>query len=94
MMELTIVAPDRVFYRGNVLQVQVCTPEGTLGILPEHVSLVTLLIPGRIIIYEEHQIREAALGKGFCRITGSRVTLFADTARWEQASGPHAASDA
>jgi F-type H+-transporting ATPase subunit epsilon len=57
--------------------------EGTLGILPKHAALLTLLNPGVLRIKKNGQESEFAVGGGFLQVNHDRVLVLADTAERE-----------
>jgi F-type H+-transporting ATPase subunit epsilon len=57
--------------------------EGTLGILPKHAALLTLLSPGVLRIKKNGQESEMAVGGGFLQVNHDRVLVLADTAERE-----------
>jgi F-type H+-transporting ATPase subunit epsilon len=57
--------------------------EGTLGILPKHAALLTLLSPGVLRIKKNGQETEMAVGGGFLQVNRDRVLVLADTAERE-----------
>ncbi|MBF0485219.1 MAG: hypothetical protein HQL16_01765 [Candidatus Omnitrophica bacterium] len=47
---LSVVAPDRILYQGEVQYISVPGSAGYMGVLPDHTSLVSTLQPGRFEI--------------------------------------------
>ena len=45
ILKFTIITPEKAFYTGDILDVNVENETGRIGILPEHVDMVTILIP-------------------------------------------------
>lgn len=82
VFELEIIAPDRIFYQGEVMMVEFYTSEGQIGVLKGHIPLTTILEPGIIKITESTDKKEAIVHAGFAVITGSKVTLLAQLAEW------------
>jgi F-type H+-transporting ATPase subunit epsilon len=54
--------------------------EGELGILPEHVGLMTQLVPGEIIVRRGGHVEFLAVGEGLVEVTGKRVSILTDMA--------------
>ena len=49
-VKLTIVTPDATAYSEDVDMVTLPGVEGQMGVLPEHVALMTPMVPGEIIV--------------------------------------------
>ena len=54
--------------------------EGEMGIYPNHVPLMTQIVPGEIIARKDGQDYFLAVGEGFVEITGDRVAILTDMA--------------
>ena len=54
--------------------------EGQMGILPEHVRLMTKLVLGEMIVHKDGKDDVLAVGKGIVEITGDRVAVVTDMA--------------
>jgi F-type H+-transporting ATPase subunit epsilon len=79
-LKLEIVTPDAVAYSEDVEMVTLPGVEGQLGVLPEHVPLMTQMVPGEMIVCKDGQERFLAVGEGFVEITGDRVAILTDMA--------------
>lgn len=77
---LTIIAPDAVFFEGNVRSVVLPAERGEIEVLPEHADYATLLSEGTLGVHlESGEIKSFALqSKGLAEIAKNRVTVFAD----------------
>lgn len=81
-LTLKIIAPDRVFYEGQVTSVEFNTTEGEIGVLPGHVPMTVVVKPGILLIGEEEGKKEAALHAGFVEILPESVTILAEIVEW------------
>ena len=81
---LRIIAPDRVFYEGEIDMVEFNTTEGEIGVLPGHIPLTVIISPGILNIHESEKNREAALHAGFAEILPDRVTILAEVIEWPE----------
>ncbi|SES83466.1 ATP synthase F1 subcomplex epsilon subunit [Natronincola peptidivorans] len=81
---LEIVTPDRVFYDDEVEMAVVRTTEGDVGILDEHISMVSPLKIGKIKIKKEGSFKEAAIAGGFVKVIQGETTIIADAAEWPE----------
>ena len=82
LFDLSIVSPERVFYRGKVSMVELSTSEGDVGIYKNHIPMPFLLVPGIVTITEEGGQREAAIHSGFMEVLQDKVTILAEIAEW------------
>jgi F-type H+-transporting ATPase subunit epsilon len=79
-LRLEIVTPDAVAYSEDVEMVTLPAAEGQIGILPQHVPLMTQMVPGEMIVRKGGQDRFLAVGEGFVEITGDHVAILTDMA--------------
>jgi F-type H+-transporting ATPase subunit epsilon len=54
--------------------------EGQLGIYPQHVPLITQVVPGEIIVSKDGGERLLAVGEGVVEIAADRVSIITDMA--------------
>lgn len=80
-MTVEVVTPERVVYSGDAKMVIARGVEGDLGILPNHMPLVTPLkvAPVRIQMEGGKETKIAVSG-GFMEVHGDKVTILAETA--------------
>ena len=74
-MKLEIVTPEAVALSEDVEMVTLPGVEGELGIYPQHVPLMTQIVPGLVIAKKGAQELTIAVGEGLVEITGDRVSL-------------------
>ena len=79
-LKLEIVTPEAKTYSEDVEMVTLPGVEGEMGIYPQHVPLMTQIVPGEIIARKEGRDLFLAVGEGFVQITGERVAIMADMA--------------
>ena len=79
-LRLEIVTPDAVVYSEDVEMVTLPSVEGEMGILPQHVRLMTQLVPGEIIVRRGGHDEFLAVGGGLVEVTGKRVSILTDMA--------------
>lgn len=80
-----IITPEGLQFQEDVYSVSLPTRDGYIGILPSHIPLITLIVPGVITIHKHkdqafEQAERLATAGGFCDVDGKRVRLLADTA--------------
>ncbi len=79
-LKLEIVTPQATVYSEDVDMVTLPGVEGQMGILPQHVRLMTQLVPGEMIVRKDGQDRFLAVGEGLIEVTGDRVAIVTDMA--------------
>lgn len=80
-MQLEIVTPEKiVFQQDNVDEIITETLNGQIAILPNHVNLVTQVIPGEMIIKIKGKEEYLAVTGGFLEVFNNKATLLADHA--------------
>lgn len=81
---LEIIAPDRIFYSNDIYMVEYNTVEGEVGIYADHIPMTQIIAPGRLIITERNEEKQAALLSGFVEITPEKMTILAEAVEWPQ----------
>jgi F-type H+-transporting ATPase subunit epsilon len=79
-LKLEIVTPEARVYSDNVDMVTLPGIEGEMGVLPEHMPLVTQLVAGEIVVQKDGAMSYLAVGDGFVEVTGERVSILTDMA--------------
>ncbi len=81
-MKLKIVAPERIFYEGDITFVEFTTTEGNMGVYPKHIPLTAIVAPGILRIHEDGTVKEATLMSGFIQVLQDGVTILAESCEW------------
>ena len=80
-MTVEVVTPERVVYSGQAEMVIARGVNGELGIMPNHMPLVTPLKTAPVQIkVEGDQVERMAVSGGFMEVRGDKVTILAETA--------------
>jgi F-type H+-transporting ATPase subunit epsilon len=79
-LKLEIVTPEAKVFSDDVDMVTLTGIEGEMGILPNHVPLMTQLLAGEVIARKGNETFYLATGDGFVQITGERVAVLTDMA--------------
>jgi len=79
-LKLEIITPDAKVFSEDVEMVTLPGVEGEMGIYPQHVPLLTQIVPGEIIARKGGQDFFLAIGEGFVEVTGDHVSILADMA--------------
>lgn len=79
-MLLEIVTPERKVYSDEVNMVIARGSEGELGILPNHIPLVTPLEIAPLIIKNDNAEHLVAISGGFMEVRKDKIVVLAETA--------------
>src|ERR1700757_2006131 len=79
-LKLEIITPDAIAYSEDVEMVTLPGVEGQMGIFPQHIPLMTQMVPGEIIVQKAGRNKFLAVGEGLIEITGDHVTILTDLA--------------
>ena len=79
-IKLEIVTPEAKIFSDDVDMVTLTGIEGEMGILPQHMPLMTQLVAGEIIAQKGKDTIFLAVGDGFVQVTGDRVAILTDMA--------------
>ena len=79
-IKLEIVTPEAKTFSDDVDMVTLTGTEGEMGILAQHMPLMTSLVAGEIIARKGAENIFLAVGDGFVQITGERVAVLTDMA--------------
>jgi F-type H+-transporting ATPase subunit epsilon len=79
-IKLEIVTPEAKTYSEDVDMVTLTGGGGEMGILPQHMPLMTDLVAGEIHAIKGGQNIFLAVGDGFVQVTGERVSILTDMA--------------
>ena len=74
-MKLEIATPEAMVYSADVEMVTLPGVQGQLGILPQHVRLMTQLVPGEMIIRRDGHDDFFAIGEGLVEVSNDRVLI-------------------
>jgi F-type H+-transporting ATPase subunit epsilon len=79
-IKLEIVTPEAKIFSDDVDMVTLTGTDGEMGILPQHMPLMTQLVAGEIIAQKGKDTIFLAVGDGFVQVTGDRVAILTDMA--------------
>jgi len=79
-IKLEIVTPEVKTFSDDVEMVTLTGSEGEMGILPQHMPLMTELVAGEIIAKKGNENIFLAVGDGFVQVTGDKVSILTDMA--------------
>jgi F-type H+-transporting ATPase subunit epsilon len=79
-LKLQIITPDATVYNEDVEIVMLPSVGGQIGILPQHVRLMTVMVRGEMIVRKDGRAHFLAVGEGLVDVTGDRVSILTDMA--------------
>ena len=79
-LRLEIVTPEAKVYSQDVDMVTLPGLEGQMGIFPQHIRLMTQMVPGEMIVRKDGHDDFLAVGEGLIEITADRVAILTDMA--------------
>lgn len=84
LFKLKVIAPERVFFEGDVEMVETVTTEGEIGILKGHIPLTAVVAPGVLKIHKDGEIKIAAIHGGFMEILKDEMLILAEICEWPE----------
>lgn len=79
-LHVEIITPEKVVYKDDVSEIVVPTETGEIAILPNHVNLLTRILPGEMVIKKGTQEHFLAITGGFLEIVNNNINILADYA--------------
>jgi F-type H+-transporting ATPase subunit epsilon len=79
-LKLEIITPEAKTFSDDVDMVTFTGGGGEMGVLPQHMPLMTQLVGGEIIANKGTERIFLAVGDGFVQVTGDRVSILTDMA--------------
>jgi len=79
-LKLEIVTPAGTVYSEDVEMVTLPGVAGQLGVYPQHVPLITHMVPGEMIVRKDGRDLFMATGEGLIEVTAKRVAILTDLA--------------
>jgi F-type H+-transporting ATPase subunit epsilon len=79
-LHLKVVTPEDVIFDDDVSMVVAETLQGEIGILPQHINLLTKIVPGELRIKKGDKVTALATGEGLLQIVDNTVSILTDQA--------------
>jgi F-type H+-transporting ATPase subunit epsilon len=79
-LKLEIVTPEGTVYSEDVEMVTLPGVVGEMGIYPQHVPLMTQIVPGELIVHKDGKDLSIATGEGLIEVTANRIAVLTDLA--------------
>lgn len=78
-LHIELVAADRTVWSGEADEVIARTADGDIGVLAGHAPLLSLLVPGVVVITpQEGDIVRAVVADGFISVADNRVSILSE----------------
>jgi F-type H+-transporting ATPase subunit epsilon len=79
-LRLEIVTLEATVYSEEVDMVTLPAVNGQMGVLPQHVRLMTQMVPGEMIVRRDGRDDFLAVGEGLVEVTNERVSIVTNMA--------------
>ena len=81
LMQVELVAADRLVWSGEAKMVIARTTEGDVGILPNHAPMLSLMVHGIVdVTTSDNETWIAAVDAGFLSVANNRISVLAEHA--------------
>jgi F-type H+-transporting ATPase subunit epsilon len=79
-LQVRIMTPDRIFWSGQAEEIILPTNTGQMGVLTNHITLITALDIGVMLVRAENNWTSIVLMGGFALIKDNQVTVLVNEA--------------
>ena len=79
-LHLEIVTPETTVFSEPVEMVTLPGVEGQMSIFPQHVRLITQLVPGELVVRKQGRDEFLAVGEGLVEISNERLSIVTNMA--------------
>ncbi|MBI1812514.1 ATP synthase F1 subunit epsilon [Candidatus Peregrinibacteria bacterium] len=79
-LHLEIITPDHVIFEGEADSISLPTPDGEITVLPHHIPLMSILVPGSMVVRRSGEEEIFAVSGGVIEVDGKSIRVLADTA--------------
>ncbi len=79
-LRLLIVTPQATVFSEDVDMVTLPGIEGDMGVYPQHIRLITQVVPGEVVVSQNGQEKFLAVGEGLVEVTHDSVAIVTDMA--------------
>ena len=77
---LQIITPEKIVYSDEIDEIVVPAIDGEIAILPNHINLLTQIVPGELIVKKGISTQLIAITGGFLEINNNEINILADYA--------------
>lgn len=79
-IKFKIVTPERTVFEDEVDQITLPTADGEITVLPNHIPLISILVPGELDLKKDGEEIAVAVSGGMIEVRKNEMTILADTA--------------
>jgi len=79
-LQLEIVTPEKVVLSKEVEEVVIPGSEGEFGVLEDHVSFLSAIVPGDLHFNADNDTEHFVVGYGFTEVFNNKVSVLVDSA--------------
>jgi F-type H+-transporting ATPase subunit epsilon len=79
-IDLQVVTPEKIAFEGKIDRISLPTEHGQITILPKHISLVSTIKSGELIIEDDKKETLMAVYGGFVEVRKNQVRVMTDIA--------------
>ncbi len=76
-----IISPDQSILRSEAAEVTIPSYEGQMGILKDHISLITFLRPGLVVIKKENEEKKFFIEDGIVEFKNNNLLILTSTSK-------------
>ena len=76
-----IISPDQSILRSEAAEVTIPSYEGELGILKDHIPLITFLRPGLVVIKKENEEKKFFIEDGIVEFKNNNLLILTSTSK-------------
>ena len=76
-----LISPDKSILKTNTIEVNIPAYEGEMGILKDHISLITFLRPGLIILNLDNKKKTFFVEDGIVEFSDNKLLILTSTAK-------------
>src|SRR3989338_2942423 len=80
MIHAHIITPDGSIFDGEVDSLSLPTHDGEITVLPHHIPLISIVVPGTIVLRTGRDEHVFAVSHGVIEVDGKEIRILADTA--------------
>ncbi|MFH0930262.1 MAG: F0F1 ATP synthase subunit epsilon [Candidatus Moraniibacteriota bacterium] len=79
-IKFKIVTPEKTVYEAEIDQITLPTQDGEITVLPNHISLISVLQAGELVAKKDGEEIAMAVSGGMIEVRKNEITILADTA--------------